>query len=175
MLCSVLIHLLPGLALFAHRHCTVPEPWMHAWQYVTSAAAPASDVPADNPVSFFWISGAPLLFYAAWQLMYFFIVQASPVALKATSPPGSCLVFGQYRTCVTFHGVGMHRCAAGASSSAMGMTPATMPWPGALACAVLPHGMVITLSALLCIFPAHSVPLLCPGVQQRTIMCGTGL
>ena len=82
MLRSVLIHLLPGLALFTHRFCAVPEAVMQVWQYFTGAAAPAPGVLADTPVSFFWISGAPLLFYAAWQLMYFFIVQAG-------SPPAS--------------------------------------------------------------------------------------
>ncbi len=49
---------------------------MQAWQYLSGAAAPAPGVLSDTPASFFWISGAPLLFYAAWQLMYFFIVQA---------------------------------------------------------------------------------------------------
>ena len=70
---SVLIHLLPGLALFAHRHCRAPEPVVQVWQYLWGP--PPADVAADAPVSFFWISGAPLLFYAAWQLMYFIIVQ----------------------------------------------------------------------------------------------------
>ena len=72
---SVLIHLLPGLALFAHRHCRAPEPVVQVWQYLWGP--PPADVAADAPVSFFWISAAPLLFYAAWQLMYFIIVQVS--------------------------------------------------------------------------------------------------
>ena len=73
---SVLIHLLPGLALFAHRHCRAPEPVVQVWQYLWGP--PPASAAADAPLSFFWISGAPLLFYAAWQLMYFVIVQVVP-------------------------------------------------------------------------------------------------
>ena len=79
---SVLIHLLPGLALFAHRHCTAPEPVVQVWQYLWGAPPAAV---AETPVSFFWISGAPLLFYAAWQLMYFVIVQVGSYGRRAAS------------------------------------------------------------------------------------------
>ena len=34
-----------------------------------------TDLTAQKPPEFFWVFGAPLIFYVVWQLMYFFIVQ----------------------------------------------------------------------------------------------------
>ena len=34
-----------------------------------------TDLTAQKPPEFFWVFGAPLIFYIVWQLMYFLIVQ----------------------------------------------------------------------------------------------------
>ena len=72
--CSVLIHLLPGLALFAHRYAPVPEVVGHTWRRMFGGAG-RTDLTAQKPPEFFWVFGAPLIFYVVWQLMYFLIVQ----------------------------------------------------------------------------------------------------
>lgn len=72
--CSVLIHLLPGLALFAHRYAPVPVSLQHLWRHIFGGTQLAA--PADS-ADVFWIFGAPLIFYMVWQLMYFIIVQVS--------------------------------------------------------------------------------------------------
>ncbi|CAL5222529.1 g4904 [Coccomyxa viridis] len=71
---SVLIHLLPGLALFAHRYAPVPEVVGHTWRRMFGGAG-RTDLTAQKPPEFFWVFGAPLIFYVVWQLMYFLIVQ----------------------------------------------------------------------------------------------------
>ena len=70
----MLIHLLPGLALFAHRYAPVPEVVGHTWRRMFGGAG-KTDLTAQKPPEFFWVFGAPLIFYVVWQLMYFFIVQ----------------------------------------------------------------------------------------------------
>lgn len=72
----MLIHLLPGLALFAHRYAPVPEVVGHTWRRMFGGAG-STDLTAQKPPEFFWIFGAPLIFYVVWQLMYFLIVQVS--------------------------------------------------------------------------------------------------
>ncbi|EIE25281.1 hypothetical protein COCSUDRAFT_40577 [Coccomyxa subellipsoidea C-169] len=69
---SVLIHLLPGLALFAHRYAPVPESLLSVWRRVVGGE---QSVAVAEPAGIFWIFGAPLVFYVIWQLMYFIIVQ----------------------------------------------------------------------------------------------------
>ncbi len=86
--CSVLIHLLPGLALFAHRYAPVPESLLSVWRRVVGGE---QSVAVAEPAGIFWIFGAPLVFYVIWQLMYFIIVQVrgdmclANHALKVTS------------------------------------------------------------------------------------------
>jgi hypothetical protein len=70
----VLIHLLPGLALFAHRYAPVPEVVGHTWRRMFGGAG-KTDLTAQKPPGIFWIFGAPLIFYVVWQLVYFLIVQ----------------------------------------------------------------------------------------------------
>lgn len=73
---SVLIHLLPGLALFAHRYAPVPEVVGHTWRRMFGGAG-QTDLTAQTPPGFFWVFGAPLIFYLVWQLIYALIVQVS--------------------------------------------------------------------------------------------------
>lgn len=77
--CSVLVHLLPGLALFALRHAPVPPAISQhsAMRYLSLAE------PFRQPQNLFqhqqhqllWLTVAPLAFYAVWQFGYWFIVQ----------------------------------------------------------------------------------------------------
>ena len=85
---SVLMHLLPGLAVFAHLHHTPDsmKDWRNIvhylagdlWQGQQPILAPPSDL-TRGPVKGMWfcLIGAPVLFYLAWQLVYFLIVQVS--------------------------------------------------------------------------------------------------
>ncbi|KAL4427859.1 hypothetical protein ABPG75_001948 [Micractinium tetrahymenae] len=61
---SVLVHLLPGLAMAAHRHVLHSPPG-------NGASAPA----LAGREAAAWLLGAPLAFYAAWQAAYFLAVQ----------------------------------------------------------------------------------------------------
>ena len=84
--CSVLIHLLPGLAVWAHRHFPAP-PEVHAaaaraayavgW---TSFGAPAVQQPQQPAPSWLLMLAAPILFYAVWQALYWVIVQVGRTA-----------------------------------------------------------------------------------------------
>lgn len=81
---STLMHLLPGLAVFAHRYHTPLE--LRGWRglvrcasdlgscfkVASSATAPA--VARPQPL-WVWLVVAPLAFYLAWQLLYFLVVQ----------------------------------------------------------------------------------------------------
>jgi hypothetical protein len=103
--CSVLVHLLPGLAMFAHRHFATPRGWRQ-WLSVASgallpspgadgghAAAPAygaareSAALAGLPQKALWLFCAPLLYYLAWQLLYFVVVQ---VRCLLSLPSSAC-------------------------------------------------------------------------------------
>ncbi|WIA28892.1 hypothetical protein OEZ86_011416 [Tetradesmus obliquus] len=80
---SVLMHLLPGLAMFAHRHYTPSG--LRGWQGIAQYAAqllhghimPTGSVPpASYPQhTLLWLVAAPLLFYIVWQLLYYLVVQ----------------------------------------------------------------------------------------------------
>jgi hypothetical protein len=87
-MCSVLMHLLPGLAMFAHTH--FPDPPQLAAQLLRRrgsaeehvvalpvAGAETAFVFRFSPGSFFWLFIMPMLFYLAWQLIYFLVVQVS--------------------------------------------------------------------------------------------------
>jgi hypothetical protein len=89
------MHLLPGLATFAHRYHTPPQ--LRGWRGLLGCgraaagalagrggaaaacglgpgggAAPA--LPPPEPL-LAWLVAAPLAFYLAWQLFYFLVVQ----------------------------------------------------------------------------------------------------
>lgn len=68
---SVLIHLLPGLALFAQRHFPPPASVSHI--RLLNSASYAGE--AGSSAIFWWLLVAPLVFYAAWQTVYWFTVQ----------------------------------------------------------------------------------------------------
>jgi hypothetical protein len=90
---SVLIHLLPGLAMYAHRHLPRLTSWAQlagcaprlgaaatALQFAgcVADAAPAPLAPAlplDRPA--LWLLAAPMAFFAAWQALYFLVVQVA--------------------------------------------------------------------------------------------------
>lgn len=63
---SVLVHLLPGLAMAAHRH-------MQHGQLASGASGPAPALAGRDAAT--WLLAAPLAFYAAWQAAYFLLVQ----------------------------------------------------------------------------------------------------
>lgn len=71
--CSVLIHLLPGLALFAHQH--FPPPASIAHIRLLNPVSHGGE--SHGTASFWWFLVAPTIFYAAWQTVYWFIVQVS--------------------------------------------------------------------------------------------------
>ncbi|KAI8469372.1 MAG: hypothetical protein J3K34DRAFT_522153 [Monoraphidium minutum] len=88
---SVLMHLLPGLALFANRYFTPPA--LRGWRGLAACARRAlaarslaacglgcgggfaAPVPARPDNLWFWLVAAPLAYYLAWQLLYWFVVQ----------------------------------------------------------------------------------------------------
>ncbi|KAF8072782.1 GPC1 [Scenedesmus sp. PABB004] len=81
---SVLMHHLPGLALYAHRHHTPRA--LRGWRGLARAAAGlargqlpplgAAPAPPSRPEHLaLWLGAAPLVFYAVWQLLYFLAVQ----------------------------------------------------------------------------------------------------
>lgn len=93
---SVLIHLLPGLAMFAHRHMPRLSHWgqledcapllQHsktALEFPACVSMQARLMPqhvhavAGNWVSMtcIWLIGMPLLFYSIWQCVYWILVQ----------------------------------------------------------------------------------------------------
>lgn len=77
------MHLLPGLAVFAHRYHTPSG--LHGWRGMCQYAAgllqghimPAGSVPAAAAPAnqLLWLVVAPLVFYITWQGVYFLIVQ----------------------------------------------------------------------------------------------------
>jgi hypothetical protein len=77
------MHLLPGLALFAHRYHT-PTGFRGLQGLASTAAAvlqgrspDLGHVPAveqATPLAL-WLVAAPLAFYISWQLLYFLVVQ----------------------------------------------------------------------------------------------------
>lgn len=80
--CSVLIHALPGMALLAHRHAPVPPAVLGTIRSVSPAlarwaGARSSGGAAVPEAGLLWSLGAPLAFYAVWQLLYWLLVQVS--------------------------------------------------------------------------------------------------
>jgi hypothetical protein len=77
------MHLLPGLAVFAHRYYTPPslKGWRGIWdsglQLLQHKQGTNSTVqPAARPSHLLlWLVVAPLVFYIVWQLFYFVVVQ----------------------------------------------------------------------------------------------------
>lgn len=67
----MLIHLLPGLALFAQRHFPPPE----AASHIRWLSLPQYTGEHDGSATFWWFLVAPFIFYATWQTVYWFIVQ----------------------------------------------------------------------------------------------------
>lgn len=76
---SVLIHQMPGLALFALKHYPPPG---HVARYLPGGSRAEGSPPK---FSFFWSFVAPVLFYLGWQLAYFLIVQVSPLSVVGRS------------------------------------------------------------------------------------------
>jgi hypothetical protein len=80
---SVLIHALPGMALLAHRYCPVPptvlasinrfSPAAATWAGARTSVLEGSRAATESGL--WWTAAAPLAFYAAWQLVYWLVVQ----------------------------------------------------------------------------------------------------
>ena len=79
--CSVLIHLLPGLALFAQRHFPPPSS-LAAIRLLNSVSYGGEH---SSSTSFWWCLVAPIIFYAAWQAVYWFIVQVCPCSCSVAA------------------------------------------------------------------------------------------
>ena len=71
---SVLIHLLPALALFSHRHARRPH---CAGELLPLPCRTAASLELDGSVGahWWWLTGAPMLAYVCWQLSYYLVVQ----------------------------------------------------------------------------------------------------
>ena len=79
----MLVHLLPGLAVFAQRHFTPAS--LRGWRGLLALVRqlpsrglqlPASHPPVQQPTHLAaWLVAAPLGFYLGWQLLYFLVVQ----------------------------------------------------------------------------------------------------
>ena len=103
---SVLLHLLPGLAMFAYRHL----PRLTSWQQLAACAGNLREPSrilhlgsciADSDAGergvlqrsemLTWLFAVPLAFYAVWQITYFCVVQVSesrrPHAVWLCLPP----------------------------------------------------------------------------------------
>lgn len=95
---SVLMHLLPGLAMFANRYYPSPAGWRGmldagcnllsgAWfdpaaasQHVPLQQQQQTPSGSELPLQdnkYTWLLAAPLLFYASWQIIYWFVVQVA--------------------------------------------------------------------------------------------------
>lgn len=94
---SVLMHGLPGLALFMHRHFPPPAAALEGLRHVAShlplisravlagscpaAASTVAEAPQlwqrDTPTTLLWSFLMPVVFYGLWQLGYFLLVQVS--------------------------------------------------------------------------------------------------
>lgn len=88
---SVLIHLMPGLAMYAHRHLPRVTTWnqiMSCIPKLRSAATAlnfsgcitdkgplSSALPLEWKSCMMWLMLAPMVFYAIWQFIYFLAVQ----------------------------------------------------------------------------------------------------
>ena len=83
--CSVLIHLLPGLAVFARKYASIPPgvaAVLPGWLPLGLRSSVLQQQPAWQPSglagNLWWLFALPLGFYLAWQLLYFLTVQVSP-------------------------------------------------------------------------------------------------
>jgi len=88
---SVLIHLLPGLALFAQRHFSPPESVSH----IGLLSSTKYGGEHDGSATFWWFLVAPFIFYATWQTAYWLIVQVNPETYRATEAFRQCCVKGK--------------------------------------------------------------------------------
>lgn len=78
---SVLMHLLPGLAMYGFRYFTPTG--LRGWRAAAASTAAAArgqaptlgGVPPPASPHAAWLVGAPLAFYVAWQALYFAVVQ----------------------------------------------------------------------------------------------------
>ena len=123
--CSVLIHLLPGLALFCYRFLmpagisTLQQAHDHAWARALALLAahqqgaadaqahlqhqlaqhwghtPATQIGGGLPGQVLWLWVLPTAFYLVWQAVYWLIVQVCTVAL-ATLENADCTLGERY-------------------------------------------------------------------------------
>ena len=69
----MLIHLLPGLALFAQRHFSPPE----SVSRISLLSSTQYGRERDGSATFWWFLVAPFIFYATWQTAYWLTVQVN--------------------------------------------------------------------------------------------------
>ena len=85
---SVLIHLLPGLALFAQRHFSPPE----SVSCIILISSTQYSGEHDGSATFWWFLVAPFIFYATWQTAYWLIVQVNLETYRPTKAFRQCCV-----------------------------------------------------------------------------------
>ena len=102
---SVLLHLLPGLAMFAQRHL----PRLTSWQQLAACAGNLRDASTvlhlgsciaesdageravlQNSERLAWLFVVPLAFYAVWQVTYFCVIQVSEIQPAARCVASAC-------------------------------------------------------------------------------------
>ena len=88
---SVLIHLLPGLALFVRRHFPPPE----LVSRISLLSSTQYGGEHDGSATFWWFLVAPFVFYATWQTAYWLIVQVNHETYRPTEAFKQCFVKGK--------------------------------------------------------------------------------
>lgn len=87
----MLIHLLPGLALFAQRHFSPPE----SVSRISLLSSTQYGGEPDGSATFWWFLVAPFIFYATWQTAYWLIVQVNYETYRPTKAFRQCCVEGK--------------------------------------------------------------------------------
>ena len=113
---SVLIHLLPGLAIFARKYASVPPQVTQlapSWLPLGLSSPALQQQPAWQPSGLAgnlgWLFVAPLGFYLAWQALYFLIVQVC-CSFRVLTPVFSGLWSAAHGSTVAMRGCWQCRC-----------------------------------------------------------------
>lgn len=77
---SVLMHLLPGLAMYAHKHFPDPPATLRGLLRPSPSGSESESLSSafhsrTPPGGVFWLFVMPMVFYLAWQFLYFLVVQ----------------------------------------------------------------------------------------------------
>jgi hypothetical protein len=103
------MHLLPGLAMYAHRHFPDPPAIVASFGRNLPPLLPWNSSEGGNSGfksnfaagSLFWLFVMPMAFYLAWQFLYFLVVQVSKACIMDSKPVSVDLWLPQY-CCTVF-------------------------------------------------------------------------